>query len=208
MAIPHPQGGMTPLGLIFSDVGDEHPLIACNSTKVPTPINVQRYDLDYLMPRGGANTNLNEIKALIVGCGAVGGDIPASLVQAGIRDLTLVDPDILKPENIYRHVMGKCQEKLYKTLAIKEEIESKYPYLTITTHQAYIVEAINKGEIDLSDFDLAIFATGNQTMELYLNRLIHQHSLLAVFTWLEPYGIGGHSLLTRLGKPGCFQCLK
>ncbi|MGL4883420.1 MAG: E2/UBC family protein, partial [Waterburya sp.] len=207
MGIPRPQGGMTLISLIFSDVGDEHPLIAGNSTKVPTPINVQRYDLDYLMPRGGANTNLNEIKALIVGCGAVGGDIPASLVQAGIRDLTLVDPDILKPENIYRHVMGKCQEKLYKTLAIKEEIESKYPYLTITTHQTYIVEAINKGEIDLSDFDLAIFATGNQTMELYLNRLIHQHSLLAVFTWLEPYGIGGHSLLTRLGKPGCFQCL-
>lgn len=207
MAIPRPQGEMTVIGLIFSDVGDKHPLIAGNSTIVSTPINIQRYDLDYLMPRGGANTNLNEIKALIVGCGAVGGDIPASLVQAGIRDLTLVDPDILKPENIYRHVMGKCQEKQYKTLAIKEEIESKYPYLTITTHETYIVEAVTKGEIDLSDFDLAIFATGNQTMELYLNRLIHQHSLLAVFTWLEPYGIGGHSLLTRLGKPGCFQCL-
>ncbi|MGL4884490.1 MAG: ThiF family adenylyltransferase, partial [Waterburya sp.] len=130
MAIPRPQGGMTLIGLIFSDVGDEHPLIAGNSTKVPTPINVQRYDLDYLMPRGGAYTNLNEIKALIVGCGAVGGNIPAFLAQAGIRDLTLVDPDILKPENTYRHVMGKCQEKLYKTLAIKEEIESKYPYLT------------------------------------------------------------------------------
>lgn len=44
-------------------------------------------------------------------------------------------------------------------------------------------------------------------MELYLNRLIYEHSLLAVFTWLEPYGIGGHSLLARSGKPGCFQCL-
>ncbi len=207
MAIPRPQGRMTLIGLIFSDVGEEHPLIASNSTAVLKPINVQRYDLDYLMPRGGANTNLDRTKALVVGCGAVGGHIPASLVQAGIRDLTLVDPDILKPENIYRHVMGKCQEKQYKTIAIKEEIENKYPYLTITTHQTYIEKAVAQGDINFSDFDLAIFATGNQTMELYLNRLIHQHNLLAVFTWLEPYGIGGHSLLTRSRKPGCFQCL-
>lgn len=207
MGIPRPQGGMTLIGLIFSDVGDEHPLIAGNSTKVPTPINVQRYDLEYLLPRGGANPKLNEIKALVVGCGAVGGNIPASLVQAGIRDLTLIDPDILKSENIYRHPMGKCQENQYKTLAIKEEIESKYPYLTITTHQTYIEKAISQGDINLSDFDLAIFATGDQTMELHLNRLICQHNLLAVFTWLEPYGIGGHSLLARSGKPGCFQCL-
>ncbi|MDJ0902482.1 MAG: E2/UBC family protein [Xenococcus sp. MO_188.B8] len=207
MGIPRPQGGMTLIGLIFSDVGEKHPLISGNSTKVPRPINVQRYDLDYLMPRGGANANLDQIKALVVGCGAVGGNIPASLVQAGIRDLTLVDPDRLKPENTYRHVMGKCQEKQYKTLAIKEEIKSKYPYLTITTHQNYIDKAISQGEIDLSDFDLAIFATGNQTMELYLNRLVHQNNLLAVLTWLEPYGIGGHSLLTRSEMPGCFQCL-
>ena len=207
LSIPRPQGGMTLIGLIFSDVGDEHPLISCNSTKVPRPINVQRYDLDYLMPRGGANVNLDRIKALVVGCGAVGGYIPASLVQAGIRDLTLIDPDILKPENTYRHILGKCQEKPYKTIAIKEEIESKYPYLTITTHQTYIEKAITQGDINLSDFNLVIFATGNQTMELYLNRLIYQHNLLAVFTWLEPYGIGGHSLLTRSRKPGCFQCL-
>jgi molybdopterin-synthase adenylyltransferase len=207
MGISRPQGGMTLIGLVFSDVGEEHPLIAGNSTKVPTPINVQRYDLDYLLPRGGANRDLNEIKALVVGCGAVGGNIPTSLVQAGIRHLTLIDPDILNPENIYRHPMGKCQENQYKTLAIKEEIESKYPYLTITTHQTYIEKAISQGDINLSDFDLAIFATGNQTIELYLNRLIYQHDLLTVFTWLEPYGIGGHSLLTRSGEPGCFQCL-
>ena len=207
LSIPRPQGGMTLIGLIFSDVGDEHPLITSNSTIVPTPINVQRYDLDYLMPRGGANVNLDRIKALVVGCGAVGGYIPASLVQAGIRDLTLVDSDRLEPENTYRHIMGKCQEQQYKTLAIKEEIESKYPYLTITTYQTYIDKAINQGDLNLSDFDLAIFATGDQTKELHLNRLIHQHNLLAVFTWLEPYGIGGHSLLTRSGKPGCFQCL-
>ncbi|HEY9770080.1 MAG TPA: E2/UBC family protein [Coleofasciculaceae cyanobacterium] len=118
MGIPRPQDGMTLIGLVFSDVGEEHPLIAGNSTKVPTPINAQRYDLDYLLPRGDANRDLNEIKALVVGCGVVGGNILTSLVQAGIRHLTLIDPDILKPENIYRHPMGKCQENQYKTLAI------------------------------------------------------------------------------------------
>lgn len=30
---------------------------------------------------------------------------------------------------------------------------------------------------------------------------------MAVFAWVEPYGIGGHALLTRPGQSGCLQCL-
>ena len=207
LAIPRPQDGKTLIGLKFQDIGDKHPLISGYSTTIPTPISIQRYDRDYLIPRGGASFDFNQIKVLVVGCGAVGGHIPALLVQAGIQDLTLVDPDRLEAENTYRHVMGKSQEQKYKTLAIKEEIENKYPYLKIITHQINIELAISQGDINLSDFDLTIFATGNQTIELYLNPLTYQQGKLTVFTWLEPYGLGGHSLLTHSRKPGCFQCL-
>jgi molybdopterin-synthase adenylyltransferase len=123
--------------------------------------------------------------------------------------LTLVDPDILQIENTFRHVLGRKALFQPKVVALREEVESKYPYLSVTTHQKYIQEAIREGLVDLSDYDLAIFATGNHTIELYINRLLNQQaqSPIAVFTWLEPYGIGGHALMTRPNKLGCLHCL-
>lgn len=210
LSLPRPRGGMTLVGLLFSGVAGGHPLLSGRVKNLPIPIGIQRYDLDYLLQRGGSYTKFSNFRVLLVGCGAIGGYIALALAQAGIMHLTLVDPDILKPENIYRHVLGKTALFQPKVTALKEEIESKYPYLLVTTHQQYIEQAIKDRLIDLSYFDLAIFATGDPTRELYINHLLHftqSKSPITVFTWLEPLGIGGHSLLTRPDKPGCLQCL-
>lgn len=210
LGLPRPRGGVTLVGLLFSGVAGGHPLLSGRVTNSPVPINIQRYDLDYLLQRGGTHTKLSNFRVLLVGCGAVGGYVALALAQTGIMHLTLVDSDVLKPENTFRHVLGKKALFQPKITALKEEIESKYPYLSVTTHQKYIQQAIGNGLIDLSSFDLAIFATGNQTVELHINHLLHftqPKSPITVFTWLEPLGIGGHALLTRPSKPGCLQCL-
>jgi len=210
LGLPRPRGGVTLIGLLFSGVAGGHPLLSGRVTDSPAPINIQRYDLDYLLQRGGSHTKFSNFRVLLVGCGAVGGYVGFALAQAGIMHLTLVDPDILKPENTFRHVLGKKALFQPKVTALKEEIESKYPYLSVTTHQKYIEQAIGDGLIDFSSFDLAIFATGNPTVELHINRLLHfaqAKSPITVFTWLEPLGIGGHALLTHPDKPGCLQCL-
>lgn len=210
LGLPRPRGGMTLVGLLFSGVAGGHPLLSGSVKDLPIPIDIQRYDIDYLLHRGGGHTKLSNFRVLLVGCGAIGGYVALALAQTGIMHLTFVDPDVLKPENIYRHVLGKKALFQPKVTALKEEIESKYPYLSVTTHQKYIQQAIGDGLINLSSFDLAIFATGNPTVELYINRLLHftqPKSPITVFTWLEPLGIGGHALLTRPDKPGCLQCL-
>lgn len=209
LGLPRPRRGITLVGLLFSGVVGGHPLLSGRVQNLPIPINIQRYDLAYLLPRGGGQDQLSSFRVLVVGCGSVGGYIVQALVQAGIMHLTLVDPDVLKPENTFRHVLGKKAECQPKVAALKEEIESKYPYLSVTIHQEYIEKAIRNELIDLSSFDLAILATGNPTVELYANCLLHQQTKnpITVFTWVEPYGIGGHALLSHPGKPGCFQCL-
>jgi molybdopterin/thiamine biosynthesis adenylyltransferase len=209
LGLPRPRGGKTLVGFLFTDVVGGHPLRVGGSKTVPIPLSLQRYDPDYLSNRGGAMKQLSRYKVLVVGCGSVGGYIVAGLVQAGFTNLTLVDPDLMKPENTFRHFLGRQAEKQPKVIALKEEMEKKYPYLSIETHAFYIEKAIRERSVDLSKFDLAIFATGDPTVELYLNRLLHQghRNPIALFTWLEPYGIGGHSLLTRPERAGCLQCL-
>jgi hypothetical protein len=57
---------------------------------------------------------------------------------------------------------------------------------------------------------MLVLALGNPTVELAINE--HLYALRdgppAVFTWLEPLGIGGHALLTHNSAGGgCFECL-
>lgn len=209
LGLPRPSGGVILVGLVFRNVRGGHPLLDGSADDPPEPIEVQRKDARYLLPRGGTRTDLSRKRVLLAGCGSVGGYIAALLPQAGLLDLTLVDPDYLAPENVFRHVLGRLDLGRPKVEALKRHVESRYPYVSVTPHKARIEDAVSDGTVRFSDFDLLIFAVGNPTIELHMNRLVHQQQTgpIAVFTWLEPYGIGGHALVTRPGVPGCLQCL-
>lgn len=209
LSLPRPSGNRTLAGLLYESVVSGHPLLKGRAHDPPTPLVVQRLDAAYLLPRSGGYMNLHECRALLVGCGAVGGHIALGLARAGIGQLTIVDPDVMRPENIFRHVLGKSAVSKPKAIALRHEIEDKYPYVRITTHEILIEEALAQGTVKLSEYDLVISALGNTTIERYLNRCLHERTPgpLAVFAWLEPHGIGGHALLTHPGRPGCLECL-
>lgn len=209
LGVPRDRGGMTLIGLLFTGVQGGHPLLVGAAKDPPEPFRVERRDASYLLPRGGGDVELSRFRVLVGGCGSVGGFVALALPQAGITHLTLVDPDTLQAENIFRHVLGRSALEQPKVHALKAEIDRKYPYVTVTPHQAHIGQAIADGLVSLADFDLAIFALGNPTVELEMSRLLHVDGArtIIVFAWLESYGIGGHALLTRAGARGCFRCL-
>lgn len=209
LALKRRSGGFTLVGLLFRGVDGGHPLISGTAQDPPKPILLQRYDVDYLIPRGGGRTDFRGVRVLIAGCGAVGGHIAFDLARLGIERFTLVDHDEMQLENTFRHVLGNSAVGQPKVMALRKDIAAKYPYVSISTYQQHIEDAISRGQVKMQDFDLAIFALGNPTVELYINRLLHDINKgpKAVFTWLEPYGIGGHALLTRPDGIGCLHCL-
>lgn len=56
----------------------------------------------YFFGRGAFNKKLTSSKILIIGVGAVGSNVAKTLTRCGCRDISLVDYDIKKPENICR----------------------------------------------------------------------------------------------------------
>lgn len=174
------------------------------------PIRFQRLDRGYLVRRGGGIAELSGKRVLLVGCGAVGGPLALELARAGVLHLTLVDHDRLIPENCFRHVLGRRYWHRGKAEALKEEIESALPYVQVTAITNTIEKALSEGLIELSNYDLLVLAIGNPTVELEVNALVHalQNGPAAMFTWLEPFGIGGHALLAHHASGGgCFECL-
>lgn len=207
--IPKPTGGEILTGVMFRGVKNAHPLDEKGNASEIVPISLNRHDKTYLIPRGGANEFLHNKKVALVGCGAVGGYLSAELIQCGILKLSLIDNDVFKPENIFRHAMGKNNENLAKADALKAELERRFPYTEIQSYCLSVDEFLNKAIFEPSQYDLIILATGDDNVSLYVNSALKNFLRPPViYTWLEPYGIGGHVVVTHNeSNEGCFECL-
>jgi SAM-dependent methyltransferase len=210
LGLPKTSDGMTLFGINFKGVNYEHPLKDGGRASEIVPLTVTRRDEEYLLPRGGSNLALREKRILLLGCGSVGGFIANELARAGILRLTVLDKEALAHENLFRHVLGKKYVGKKKVDGIKEDIEGRLPYVDVFPIPSSLEEALESGRIKVGDFDLIISALGNVTVELAFNRHVHGiDSPPVIFTWLEPYGIGGHAVLTRLNgaKKKCLNCI-
>lgn len=208
--LPRSSGGETLFGIEFKGINRAHPLFEAEKAREIIPVSINRRDKEYLLPRGGSNLSLRENRVLLLGCGSLGGFVANELTRAGILHLTVLDKDILTDENLFRHVLGKKHVANSKAEGIKQDIEGRLPYVEVISIRSSLEDALKFGEIITGDYDLVISALGNVTVELAFNKHVHTASAPPViFTWLEPYGIGGHALLTRLNgsKYGCLKCL-
>ena len=211
LRLPRPSGGAALFAIFYTGVKNGHPLRQGGKAKHIAPLMLQRHDKEYLMPRGGANlSELQEKRIALIGCGSVGGFIALELSRVGILKQMLIDHENLAPENTFRHVLGKDAWGTPKVQALKMEIERKIPYAQIETVAKRVEDALQTDVFRPDNYDLIIVALGDDTISLHLNEVFHTNGKTppVVFTWLEPYGIGGHALLTgNSDQKGCLECL-
>lgn len=181
--------------------------------------DIQRWHPNFLLNRTGGNADLYGKHVIIVGLGSVGSEIALRMAKAGIGQLSLVDYDVMEPDNVHRHSLGSDQifmdlnKKLYnkpKVMGIKEEIKRKYPFTQVETFPDNFLTVIEDHKIDFKKSNLIIIAIGSANSEMMINRKLYQlkKSPPVLYTWVEPLGIGGHTLVTlNREKVGCYQCL-
>lgn len=177
------------------------------------PLVFERIDPQFLVERGGGHPALLSRHVMIVGCGAVGSVIADLIVKTGVGRLSLVDFDRLELGNIHRNQLGAQYKGMLKTKALASELSRHFPHLQVDQHVGRVEMILIQNPRLFNDVDLVIFATGNHTVELEMNERLYTRQLptAALFTWLEPLGIGGHALLTNVptntDRTGCFRCL-
>ncbi|WP_078593155.1 ThiF family adenylyltransferase [Evansella clarkii] len=195
-----------------------HPLRKKQAVFEMTPLEIKRHDKGYLLNRTQGHNRISGKRVTVVGLGSLGSRICFELARAGVGRFTLVDKDTLDIDNVYRHELGisdlyfKGTDRYYhfpKTEAIKRAMKNKFPFIEVEYETSDILEIFNEEPQLLLESDLIIIALGSPTEELYLNEVIRQMDGAPpiIFTWLDPLGIGGHTLSTKKGTKGCFQCL-
>lgn len=76
----------------------------------------------------------------LIGCGGLGSNAAMMLVRAGVRELTLVDYDVVDRSNLNRQMFFPDQIGVPKTRALAETLTRLEPDLTLHLHQEEATE--------------------------------------------------------------------
>jgi len=164
---------------------------------------VERIDPDFLVQRVGGDPQFLQKRVTLVGCGAVGSHVAIGLAAAGAGAIRLVDPEKLEAENVHRHVLGMKHVGMAKVDGLAALIHERFPHVDVEARSIDIREDLPA----LTATDLAIFATGEETVERTLCRVLPK-GLKRIHTWLEPLGLGGHAVAAGFpGAQACYCCL-
>ena len=153
--------------------------------------------------------DLSNKRIMVIGCGAIGSYLAQSLVKLGAGlergSLTLVDPDILQPENLGRHLLGYPALFKLKAHSLSEELLRLFPLSRIKAFSKSVTEYPS-----LFDADLLIDATGEESVSELLNgwRLDRKSKTPILHVWIKGNGECVQSLWADHSGAGCFRCLK
>lgn len=202
ISLPRAAGGLSLIGVSFWTRGGQ-----ADAKRDVTPLAVRRHTTAYMRERGGASLELLGTHVVVFGCGAVGSEIADALATSGVGRLTLVDPDILSEDNVFRHVLPPGWIDLPKVSALKAEFTRMYPGIHIDAAPESAQNWLSKQSLD--GVDGVVLALGLPTLERLLARRLRQagKTIPLVFTWLEPLDLGGHSILISSSGSGCLDCL-
>lgn len=159
---------------------------------------------------GSLKNGLAGLKIALLGCGSIGGYVAQAITRLGAGTdgglLTLIDNQLLQPDNIGRHALGFNALLKRKSQALKDELDLQFPYSNIESRPIAITP-----KLDYSSFDLLINATGEEPLSEMLNALrINNEGAFPpiLHAWIKGNGECVQALWTDSLKHGCFRCLR
>ena len=150
---------------------------------------------------------LAPIRVLVAGCGSGGGGVALQLVMSGIRNFTLLDRDILGPENVIRHVCGRSFIGKKKVDALTEILQDRNPNINVKKIEADIMN-FSDIEAAICESDVVVLATDNEPSRYKINDICVRNEIPFVVGRVFTRGIGGEVFSYRPGSGGCLACLE
>jgi hypothetical protein len=148
-----------------------------------------------------------DTKVFVAGCGSGGSSVALQLVMAGIRNFTLLDRDILGPENVIRHICGRRFIGQKKTSAVAEVLQDRNPSINISTIDADIMSHPDIAS-EVRKSDVVVLATDNEPSRYVINEICVRHEIPFVVGRVFTRGIGGEVFAYRSEGGGCLACLE
>lgn len=148
-----------------------------------------------------------KVHVLIAGCGSGGSAVAMQLVMSGIRNFTLVDHDVLGPENVIRHVCGRRYIGAKKIEALADVLLDRNPSASIATVDADLLN-YPRLATDIGKSNVVVLATDNEPTRYMINAECVKQRVPFVVGRVFTRGIGGEVFAYRPPGGGCLACLE
>ncbi|MDT7901473.1 MAG: HesA/MoeB/ThiF family protein [Acidianus sp.] len=142
-------------------------------------------------------------KVLIAGCGALGSSIAELLVRLGVKELKIVDADVVELSNLHRtHIFTEKDLMKPKVLACKEFLEKINSEVKIEPIFDIIDET--NAENLVKDVDVVFDGLDNINYRLILNDACVKYGKPLIYAGIS--GEYGNAKLIIPGKTSCLAC--
>lgn len=130
----------------------------------------ENWDDEQLTSRGRLPATLATRKFTLIGAGALGSAISETLVRAGIRHLTLVDPEITEVGNLVRHTLTLADVKKDKASALADRLNLVNPHAKIHAISACFPSLKSEDLRTIEASDIIIDCTASNDVLRVLNK--------------------------------------
>lgn len=171
------------------------------SLTAPLPLDVTRLDPSWTVGRDQHPevADRQGKRVLVLGAGALGSPVVDHLAKAGVGFITLVDPEILVPANVGRHLLGAESIGRKKAEAIAQRVNFGHP-ATVVTPQTMSAEQWLK-QNTLSGVDVILDLTGEPDVRWHIDRARSGSPCPLLIGWMEPYVAAAHACILPAETP-------
>src|SRR6185436_14621507 len=166
----------------------------------------ERYSRQILFNGIGSDgqRRLQESRALIIGCGALGSAHAESLARAGVGKLRIVDRDFVEASNLQRQTMfteNDASERLPKAVAAATHIAGINSDIEV---EPEIVD-VNYSNIErlIQDCDVVLDGTDNFATRYLINDACVKHEI----NWIYGAAVGSYGVTMTI-QPHLTPCLR
>ncbi|MHA1487738.1 MAG: HesA/MoeB/ThiF family protein [Promethearchaeota archaeon] len=174
--------------------------------KILTESQRKRYSRQILSPSIGeeGQEKLSKIRVLQIGAGGLGSPFALYLVAAGIKELTILDNDVLSISNLQRQILYKeSQIGIEKVLAAKESLTTLNSEVEINTFNEYVDETSIVKYIENKDF--IVDCSDNFKTKFLVNEVAVKYGIKAVIAGIKDFY--GQIITIDPKKTACYECV-
>ena len=166
----------------------------------------KRYSRQIISPLIGeeGQKKLSRISVLQIGAGGLGSPCSLYLTAAGIKELTILDNDILDVSNLQRQILyNETQIGKNKADLTKKVLSNLNSEVQINTYKDHIDEASIKKYLKGQDF--IVDCSDNLPTKFLVNKVAVENNMKCVIAGIKDFY--GQIITINPKKSACYQCV-
>ncbi|MFX0030076.1 MAG: ThiF family adenylyltransferase [Candidatus Hermodarchaeota archaeon] len=149
---------------------------------------------------------ISNLKILQIGCGGLGSTFSMYLTAAGIKELTIIDNDVLDISNLQRQILyNESQIGKDKVNSAKEILSKLNSEVQINVFKDYIDDNSIKRYLSEKNYDFIVDCSDNFKTKFLVNKIAIENNLRCVIAGIKDFY--GQIITINPKKTACYQCV-